>query len=61
MGKPSLNYQLHKALEATGINYSKTCKQYMRDIEKYGDFCKREYGCRQGERLYESRIRSALC
>lgn len=46
MGKKSLAYQARKELAATKISYSKTREQYMRNITKFTDFCKREYGCK---------------
>lgn len=48
-GKPSLNNQLRTAVLNIGLKYSKTRDQYVRDIAKYGDFCKREYGCRKAK------------
>ena len=44
--KPSLTYRLRQALKDTNIKYSKTREQYMRNIERYGEFCKREWGCK---------------
>lgn len=44
MGKKSLAYQAKKELAETEIPYSKTREQYMRNITKFTDFCKREYG-----------------
>lgn len=44
MGKKSLGYQARKELAAKNVPYSDTREQYMRNVTRFSDFCKQEYG-----------------